>query len=126
MHGGSDCSKKGRLVGGSLQPDSERSRAPRAGLSVQNFAVAKTRPERDLHIPTLDQTHGERERLRTLSARAPQRVAGGMSFLMGRIFWDGRQTELNPIRGGWRGRSRIHAGFLLGYQVVAAVLAPAG
>lgn len=83
-----------------------------AALSDGIFAVAMTLLVLDLHIPTAEHVHSERELLAALAALGPQWIAYGMSFLTLGIFWAGQQTQLNHIEEGTRDLTWIHLGFL--------------
>jgi uncharacterized membrane protein len=83
-----------------------------AALSDGIFAVAMTLLVLDLHIPSAEQIHSERELLAALGALAPQWIAYGMSFLTLGIFWAGQQTQLNHIARGTRDLTWIHLAFL--------------
>ncbi len=83
-----------------------------AALSDGIFAVAMTLLVLDLHIPTAEHVHSERELCVALAALGPQWIAYGMSFLTLGIFWAGQQTQLNHIAEGTRDFTWIHLGFL--------------
>ena len=83
-----------------------------AALSDGIFAVAMTLLVLDLHIPTAEHIHSERELLNALAVLGPQWIAYGMSFLTLGIFWAGQQTQLNHIEEGTRDLTWIHLAFL--------------
>jgi uncharacterized membrane protein len=83
-----------------------------AALSDGIFAVAMTLLVLDLHIPSAQQVHSERELFFALGALGPQWIAYVMSFLTLGIFWAGQQTQLNHIGEGTRDLAWIHLGFL--------------
>jgi uncharacterized membrane protein len=83
-----------------------------AALSDGIFAVAMTLLVLDLHIPSAQQVHSERELFLALCALGPQWIAYGMSFLTLGIFWAGQQTQFNHIAEGTRDLTWIHLGFL--------------
>ena len=83
-----------------------------AALSDGIFAVAMTLLVLDIHIPTAEHVHTERELLAALGALGPQWIAYGMSFLTLGIFWAGQQTQLNHIGEGTRDLTWIHLVFL--------------
>lgn len=83
-----------------------------AALSDGIFAVAMTLLVLDLHLPTAEHIHGERELFAALCAMGPQWITYGMSFLTLGIFWAGQQTQLNYIEEGTRDLTWIHLGFL--------------
>jgi len=89
-----------------------RNRERLAALSDGIFAVAMTLLVLDIHIPTAEHIHSERELLAALAAAGPQWIAYGMSFLTLGIFWAGQQTQLNHIGEGTRDLTWIHLGFL--------------
>lgn len=83
-----------------------------AALSDGIFAVAMTLLVLDLHIPSAEQVHSERELLIALCSLGPQWIAYLMSFLTLGIFWAGQQTQLNHLEEGTRDLTWIHIGFL--------------
>jgi uncharacterized membrane protein len=83
-----------------------------AALSDGIFAVAMTLLVLDLHIPSAQQVHSERELFFALGALGPQWIAYVMSFLTLGIFWAGQQTQFNHIGEGTRDLAWIHLGFL--------------
>src|SRR6201986_4700199 len=83
-----------------------------AALSDGIFAVERTLLVLDIHIPTAEHIHSERELLLALDALGPQWIAYGMSFLTLGIFWAGQQTQLNHIVEGTRDLTWIHLAFL--------------
>lgn len=83
-----------------------------AALSDGIFAVAMTLLVLDIHIPSAEHIHGERELLAALAGLGPQWIAYGMSFITLGIFWAGQQTQLNHIGEGTRDLTWIHLAFL--------------
>lgn len=83
-----------------------------AALSDGIFAVAMTLLVLDIHIPSAEHIHSERELLAALAALGPQWIAYGMSFITLGIFWAGQQTQLNHVGEGTRDLTWIHLGFL--------------
>lgn len=83
-----------------------------AALSDGIFAVAMTLLVLDIHIPSAEHVHTERELLGALAALGPQWIAYGMSFITLGIFWAGQQTQFNHIGEGTRDLTWIHLGFL--------------
>ncbi|HEY2468432.1 MAG TPA: TMEM175 family protein [Terracidiphilus sp.] len=83
-----------------------------AALSDGIFAVAMTLLVLDIHLPSAEHIHGERELVLALAGLGPQWIAYGMSFITLGIFWAGQQTQLNHIGEGTRDLTWIHLGFL--------------
>jgi TMEM175 potassium channel family protein len=83
-----------------------------AALSDGIFAVAMTLLVLDLHVPSRETVHSERDLLHVLWPLAPRLVIFLMSVMTLGIFWVGQQTQLNHFARADRNLSWIHISFL--------------
>jgi uncharacterized membrane protein len=83
-----------------------------AALSDGVFAVAMTLLLLELHVPSREAIHTERELLHAMAAFGPQLAVYLMSFLTLGIFWMGQQTQLNHLVRSNRNLSWLHLAFL--------------
>ncbi len=83
-----------------------------AALSDGIFAVAMTLLVLDLHIPSNQSVHSERELWRVLVLLSPRVLIFLMSVMTLGIFWVGQQTQLNHFARSDRNLTWIHIAFL--------------
>jgi uncharacterized membrane protein len=83
-----------------------------AALSDGIFAVAMTLLVLDLHVPSSENVHSERDLWRVLLPLAPRLVIFLMSVMTLGIFWVGQQTQLNHFARADRNLTWIHIAFL--------------
>ncbi len=83
-----------------------------AALSDGVFAVAMTLLLLELHVPSHQAVHSERELLLAMVAFLPQLAVYLMSFLTLGIFWVGQQTQLNHLEHSDRNLTWLHLAFL--------------
>lgn len=83
-----------------------------AALSDGIFSVAMTLLVLDLHVPTTENIHSERELCQALIAIVPNIGVFAMSLLTLGIFWVGQQTQFNYCNKADRTFTWIHIVFL--------------
>jgi uncharacterized membrane protein len=83
-----------------------------AALSDGIFAVAMTLLVLDLHVPSNQSVHSERELWRVLVMLSPRLLIFLMSVMTLGIFWVGQQTQLNHFARSDRNLAWIHIAFL--------------
>jgi uncharacterized membrane protein len=83
-----------------------------AALSDGVFAVAMTLLVLDLHTPTAEAVHSERDLWLALGAIGPRLAIYAMTFVTLGIFWNGQQAQLNHLERSDRSLSWIHIAFL--------------
>lgn len=83
-----------------------------AALSDGVFAVAMTLLLLELHTPSREIIHSERDLLHAMAAFLPQLSVYLMSFLTLGIFWVGQQTQFNHLARSNRDLTWLHLAFL--------------
>jgi uncharacterized membrane protein len=89
-----------------------------AALSDGIFAFAMTLLVLEMHGPSPEAVHSERELWLGLCAMMPQLITWLMSFLTLGIFWAGQQAQLNQLDRCNRHLAWIHLGFLCAVSVL--------
>jgi uncharacterized membrane protein len=84
-----------------------------AALSDGVFAVAMTLLVLDLHAPTAEAIHSERDLLHALAPLAPRLLVYLMSFMTLGIFWVGQQVQLNHLARSTRDLTWTHLTYLV-------------
>src|ERR1700744_3906424 len=83
-----------------------------AEISDGIFGVAMTLLLLDLHMPSGESIHSERELIAALGQTGPELLIYLMSFITLGIFWVGQQTQLNHLERSDRHLTWIHLFFL--------------